>query len=266
MQKQKKPVPEVVKPVLIGSWHGKDAVQQGFKVMLNIIFVSVVYVILGLLLSFDSLLLRILTGLMLLLAGGTYLYSTGMGIGQADAAFSEIMYQRKQEGKTITQADQDKCFHVAKGFFSAAVGVAPYVLLALVFAIMTRPETYTLGVLPGWLTPYTRQSGMGDALAYYQVRDGISALSILRVVVRSLTMPVINIAVKVGDTATLWAEWLSPLWIMLAPLGYGLGYMQGIRLRTRINTGIAIGDQKKKRRERKERRARAKNSAPERLI
>lgn len=266
MNKQNKQAPLVIKPVLTGSWHGKDAVRHGFKLMLNILFVSIIYVVLGLLLSFDSLVLRILTGVMIIVAGCAYLYSNGVNAGEADASFAEIMYQRKEDGKELTQLDLDRCYHPAKGFFSAAVGVLPYVLLALLFAILTQPSTYTLGALPTWLTSYTRQSGIGDALAYYQVNAGMSFVSILRIIVRSLTMPVINIAVYLGNDVTFWAERLSPLWVLIAPLGYGFGYMQGLKMRARINTGIAIGVQKKKRKERKERKARTQQRAPERLI
>jgi len=142
----------------------------------------------------------------------------------------------------------------------------PYFVMALIFALLTQPTAYTLGILPSWLTPYTRQSGIGDALAYYQSRDAVSALSILRIVVRSMTMPFINVAVKMGDVGTLWAERLSPLWLVIAPLGFGFGYLQGLKQRAKINTGILIGVQKKKRQERKERRTRARGNSPERLV
>lgn len=267
MQKQKPSVPEVNKPVLTGSWHGGDALRQGGKLMLSILFVSVVYLILSLVLSFDALALRVLTSVLLIGAAWMYLYFNGMNVGQSDAAYAEIMFQRRAEGKTVALKEQERCFHKAKGFFAVAIGVAPYFLIALVFAFLAQPARYTLGVLPTWLTGYTRQSAMGDALAYYQVHEGVSALSVLRIVVRGMTMPFITVAVKLGNVATLWSERLSPLWVLIAPLGYGFGYAQGLKARAKINTGILLGDQKKKRKERKERRERAqKGKAPERLI
>ena len=265
MQKSKKPTPEVVKPVLNGSWHGRDAFKQGFKLMLNILLVSVLYLVLCLLLAFDSLVLRILVAIMLVSAAAVYLYATGMSAGQSDAAYGEIMYQRRAEGKTIPPRELERSFHPAKGFFAVLIGAAPYLIIAIVFACLTTLNTYSLGVLPTWLTRYTRQSGMGDALAYYQAREGITAVSILRIGVRAMTMPFVNVAVKLGSEATLWAERLSPLWILVAPLGYGFGYTRGIQVRTKINTGIAIGEKKKRRRARRERKAGA-NKSPERLI
>ena len=58
----------------------------------------------------------------------------------------------------------------------------------------------------------------------------------------------------------------SPLFVLLAPLGYGLGYTQGRKLRDKINTGIKMGDDRKKRRERKARKQRQRSKSPERLI
>ncbi|MDD3921847.1 MAG: hypothetical protein PHO41_11840 [Eubacteriales bacterium] len=266
MQKAKKPAKEVVKPIMTGSWHGKDARKQGYKLMLNVLFVSVIYVILSLLLTFDSLALRIITGLILVATAGAFLYASGAQAGQTDAAFGEIMYTREQEGKPIPKADHDRCFHPAKGYYAVLIGAAPFMLVALVFACMTSITSYSLGVLPTWITRYTRQSGIGDALAYYNVNHGVQLVTILRVIVRSMTMPFINVSIKLGSVATLWAERLTPLWVVVAPLGYAIGYGQGVKMRTKINTGIAIGEKKKRRRSRRERRARANSRTPQKLI
>lgn len=267
MTKPTMPVPEVLKPTLTGSWHGKDAVRLGWKMMLSTLFITFFYLVLSMLLSFNSVTLRIGFGIMLVLAGASYMFYNGVSAGQADAAYGEIMYQRVAEGKPVSEKERARCYHPAKGFFAAVMGATPYMLLAFSLALLAVEETYSLGALPGWLTAYTRQSGMGDALAYYREPVITPALLIsLRVAVRSMVMPVINVAVLLGKTAILWAERLSPIWVMLAPLGFGFGYRAGIRQRIKINTGIAIGDQRKKKRERKERRARQKRETPDRLI
>lgn len=266
MAKREKPVQPVIKPILTGSWHGADAVKLGFKMMLSLVFVSFLYLILSLLLSFDALILRIASALILVFAAFSYLYYSGIAVGVGDASYAEIMYLRQAEGKTVTDADRARCYHPAKGFFAAMLGALPFVLIALVFALIAKPSTYTLGVLPSWLTGYTRQSGIGDALAYYGQNEGMTLYTVLKVIVRSMTMPFINVGVKLGTVATLWTERLTPLWVLIAPLGYGFGYRQGLKQRIQINTGIAIGDRRKKRRESKERKARQRSHAPERLI
>ena len=256
LTKSGKPVTVVRKPTLIGSWHGRDAIRQGFRVMVSILFVSFLYVALSLLLSFDVLVLRVLTGMVLVSIAMFYLYTQGVAVGQNDAAFGEIMYLRQAEGKAISTADMQRCFHPFKGLCSALIGALPYVLLALPFALTTTAETYTLGVLPSWMAPYTHQSGIGDALAFYAQRSGIGLMTVMRIAVRSMTMPFIQVALAMGRDAVLLAERLTPLWVLVAPVGYALGYAQGINVRARVNTGIAIGDQRKKHKARKEQRAR----------
>ena len=48
----KKSVAQVKKPILKGSWHGKDAWKLALKRMLSMLAVTVIYLIAGMLLSF----------------------------------------------------------------------------------------------------------------------------------------------------------------------------------------------------------------------
>ena len=68
-----------------------------------------------------------------------------------------------------------------------------------------------------------------------------------------------------GNDAALLAERLSPLFVLLAPLGYGLGYTQGKPARQNQHR-YQNGRRPKKRRERKARRQRQRSKSPERLI
>ena len=179
-----------------------------------------------------------------------------------------MMYARQQEGKTIDKLDSDRCYHPLKGFFEALLGALPYVLVALVFAVMTKPTTYSLGTLPSWTQEMLLQDEFGDALRYYQETHALTALEILRVIVRIMCMPMMSIATYLGTDAALLAERLSPLFLLLPAVAYGVGYLQGPVQRERINTGIKIGVNKKQRKQQREKKARKKASAktPERLI
>ena len=53
--KKKPPVEEVKEPILVGSWHGKDAYRLAGKRALSVLATSVIYLIAGMLFSFDSL-------------------------------------------------------------------------------------------------------------------------------------------------------------------------------------------------------------------
>ena len=204
--------------------------------------------------------------LVIVAAVGYYEYAQGASCGQSDAATGEIMYEREQEGKPVSASDRERCFHPFKGLFAALVGAIPFVLFTLVFACITQPLVYRLGVLPSWTNDLMRHNEFGDALRYYEQSAGVQAMDVLRVIDRACVMPFMNVAAFVSDDAALLVERLSPVLVLIPPCAYGLGYADGRRLRDRINTGIKLGDDKKKRKERKARRQRQQSKAPERLI
>ena len=266
-KKKAKPVREVEKPMMTGTWNGRDAYKMGGKLSLSIAAITLLLLLLGILLSFDSLVLRWLVCIALVSAGMMYLYAQGADQGEKDAALGEVMYERHRDGKPHDKADEDRCFHSAKGFFAVCIGVLPYVAVLMIFAVLTKPEEYTLGVLPSWMNDMTRQNEFGDALQYYSMREGMSTLSILRIVGRILVMPYVNVAILLGSEVVLWVERISPLLVMLIPMGYGFGYRSGKRRRAQLNASIAMGDAKKKRKEQVARKKRARSSkAPERLV
>ena len=262
----KKQVKPVVKPYLRGIWRSKYAARKGLKMIFSILFISFIYLLLGVLLSFNLLMLRVLTSAIIVAVAAMYMYFQGANSGETDTAFGEIMYQHEQDGRTVVQTDLERCYHPAKGFYIVLIALVPYLLLTLVFAVLAQPITYSLGVLPSWVEGPALQTHVGEALAYYNIQNSSMFMPILRIIARAITMPFINAALLFGTNATLWAERLTPLWVMIAPLAYGLGYLQGPKLRVKINTGIAIGLRKKKRKDRKARKARAANKKPEQLI
>ena len=263
---KKRVIEEVKKPIIRGSWHGRDAWKLALKRALSMFIVIFVYLIAGIMFTFNSFWGRILSSAFIVFVAAYYLYASGVAQGQTDAAFGEILYVRNAEGHPIPETDRERSFHPLKGVFAVLVGSLPFILFALVFACLTRETTYRLGTLPVWTEGLMAQSEFGDALAYYDHRAGMTAIDIMRVVDRAMIMPFINIASLWGSKAALLAERLSPLLLLAAPLGYALGYSQGLRVRTQINTGIKMGDDKKKRRERKTRKQRQRSKSPERLI
>ena len=263
---QKKPVELVRKPIVQGSWHGRDAKKMALKFALTFAAVTLVYLLAGALMSFEAVWLRTVMGLLIVAVVAYYLYASGLNKGQSDAAYGEILYNRRENGHEIAPIDADRSFHRFKGFFAVLAGSIPFVIFALVFACITQKVSYTLGALPSWTEEMLYQEEFGTALAYYQQQSGMSTLSILRIIDRAMVMPFVNIAAPLGADALLLVERLSPLLVLVAPVWYGVGYAQGLNYRARINTGIKMGDDKKKRRERKARRQRQQSKTPERLI
>ena len=267
MKRSKKPkVPEVHKPILMGSWRGKDAYVLACKVFFSALAVSLIYFILGMMMTFESTLLRVLMTGSLVIAAMTYLYGMGTKYGESDAAFAEIMYRRNEEGFSIPQEERDHCFHPVKGFFAVVIGMLPLVFMTAVFACLTKPLFYSLGGLPTWTQNLARQNEFGDALQYYANRPSIGWMDIYRILVRAMVMPFIQLASPFGAIAVFWVERISPLLICIAPLGFGFGYQNGLQLRVRVHTGILIGDKKKKQKERREKRQRRNSEESKRLV
>lgn len=267
MQNKNQKVKEVHKPLLTGSWHGKDAWKRGMKYMLSVLLISLIYLLSSMIMGFDGLAGRIIAAVVVVFALGYYQYAHGVTQGEKDAAFGETMYIRQQDGKTVVEEDRERCFHPAKGFFIAALGALPFVLFAAVFACITSETFYELGILPGWTENLLMQNEFGDALAYYGNRTGLQVMDILRVIDRAMVMPFASIGAYLGNHAALVVERLSPLLVLIAPAGFGLGYTQGINARVRVNTAIKLGVDKKKRKERKARKQRQQQrKQPEQLI
>jgi hypothetical protein len=263
MAKQIRPV---IKPFMRGSWHGKIAVRKGARMILSILFIAFLYFLLGLMLSFDSLAMRAITSFALVAFAASYMYFQGASNGEADTAIAEIMYQHDKDGQAIDPIDRERCFHPGKGFFEIFIALIPYLILTLAFAVLAKPLYYSLGVLPSWVDTPAQQTHVSEALAYYAVTDSSVFMAILRIIARSVTMPFINVSLLLGTNAVLWAERLTPLWVSLAPLAYGFGYLQGPNMRIKVNTGIKIGVHNKKRKERKARKTRFENNKPQQLI
>ncbi len=265
--KKTKSAPEtVVKPILVGDWNTRSTWKMAPKRTLSTLLIALVYVFFSVMASLDNPILRIIVSAAVILLVFYYQCTKGMEAGEKDAAYSEIMFDRQKEGKVLSAEDRDRCFHPLRGVFATLLGVLPFVIICLVYAFMAKPQTYQLGVIPTWMKNSMLHDEVKDALGYYAVNRSMSFADGLRIVVRCLTMPFINIAGVLGNDAVLWAERLSPLFVMIAPMGFGLGYSRGHALRTRINTGIQQGVDKKKRKEQKARRKRQRSSSPERLI
>lgn len=261
--KTAKTVEIVRKPIVPGSWHGRDARKMALKRFFAFLGITLIYLIAGTFFSFDALWARILSTVVIVGCLAYYQYAVGAAKGEKDASYGEIIYSRRESGHAV---DADRSFHRGKGFFAALVGCAPYVLFALAFALIAQKTTYRLGALPAWTESMMHQTEFSAGLAYYGNQPGMSVVDVMRVIDRAMIFPFIGIVSPMGAEAALWMERLSPILVLVVPVWYGAGYAQGLNYRARVNTGIKMGDEKKKRRESKARRQRQRSKTPERLI
>ncbi len=266
MQKNKKKTAQIVaKPLLYGNWHGKQARKLGVKLMLNIFLATLLYFALCIMLNFNALWLCVISNAVVVFVVGYYLYNQGMQRGEAEAANAEIAYERREQGKPLAAEEEAAGYHPLKGHYIAVIASLPFVAVTLAYALTVQPVLYTPGGMPSWVQAFMRQTEFGDALGYYQTGSGITAYIILRIVARAMVMPFVSVGSQLGATASLWVERLAPLWVLVAPLGYGLGYARGESLRARVHTGIVASQRRMKRKQQRERRERARKE-PEQLI
>lgn len=239
----------VYKPWLKGHRASRLAARRSGRIAGYMVMSAFAFFFIGQLLSVDIPWMRVLINLALLGLMGLVYYSEGAHVGEGDVAFAEIAHVRREEGKNIPGKDIDRCFHPAKGFFTVLVGAAPFVLICLIYAPLARLATYSLGVLPAWLEGYRSRADIGLALGYYQQHIFFGFVDALRLIVRLLVFPFVNLVGAHNAPGILWVERLSPILVMIAPLWYGVGYRQGERLRAMVHGGIATSHSRKRRRE-----------------
>lgn len=250
--KKKKGKAIVHKPYLKGRCVSLLSAKRGFRVFAFLLVSALLFFFLGQLLVLDIVWLRIIINLAVITALWAMLYNDGARMGEKDVAFAEIQLTKKESGRAVRSEELDRCYHPAKGFFTAFIGASPLVIVCLVYAMMAVQVHYTLGPLPSWLAAYEGRADIGLALSYYHQTPGFQVVDFLRLFVRLLIFPYINLFGMQSSFALLWVERLSPLLLLIAPFFYGLGYAQGERYRSQVHGDIAYNQRKMVRRQKKQ--------------
>lgn len=268
MAKPESKVDPVKKPIVKGGWHGPSAMKMALRRALSILIISILFLIGTMMLSFTALWARILVLVMLVGIAAYYEYIVGANAGERDCAWGEALWSRREKGESLSAEECDRSFHPLKGFFAVLIGALPFLLVCIMLAVCAERVNYSLGTLPSWTEGLMSQSEFADGLSYYSITRGLGFVDILRVVVRACLMPFFNVAASISNDAALLMERLSPLLVLIAPMGYGVGYAQGLRTREKVNTSIRIGVDKKRKKQRKEHKARMAKQPkkPEQLV
>lgn len=255
----------VQKPFQKGALTDKKLFKRGLPVLGYVLISLFLYLMIGSSLTFENVLLRVIANLMLSAFVWLIIYFSGLSNGTTDVAQGESVYRRQELGHNVNAQDVACGYHPLKGFVCGLVGCLPFFIICLIVAFTTQLKTYSLGVLPDWVESFERQSTIGDALLYYHRDVSVSLTETLRMAVRILLMPIVNIVSSSNAPAVLWVERLSPILCLIPALIYGLGYQGGPKARTQVHTDIAAAKRKQKKLEAKRLAAR-KSDEPERLI
>lgn len=259
--KKKKKKALVYKPYQKGIWHSGAAVKKGLKLLAYFALFAFIYLVPGSALQFDSVFLRVVFNLVMMLICAGIVYVDGARLGENEVAYGEIVYNRREAGGEVSRKELAGCYHPFKGVFIMLVAAVPLALLALPHAVMAQKQVYALQALPSWLT---RSMGNNEEimapLRYYQTEVSVGALDILHIVIRLLTFPFVNIASPRGADAVLLVDRLSPLLCWLPAVAFPIGYWTGPRSRAQIHGNIKTNRKRYNSRQRKAAKTRAERT------
>lgn len=264
--RNKKKVRIVKKPFAKGKAWEKSCWKRSAGVLGSLLVVALLYLFLGIMLTFDNAFLRTVVNLCLVAASAGIFYMNGMSAGIQDVTVGEIVLQREQTGKDASKEDKDRSYNPMRGVLCGLAGAAIFIIAALLLAVTAKEQTFSLGVLPQWIGGHQRRADIGSALGYYQSDVVLKWTDIIRTVVRVMIMPFVNIVGTDNALSLLWLERISPLLMLIVPAGYALGYLRGPNARTQVHTSIAANRRKKKRKDKQKVQQRRQEKGPERLV
>lgn len=258
-KKKKKQRTLVFKPYLKGCWHDVSALRKSLRILAYYIIFVLIFVVAGAVLSGENILLAWLFNGLIILGCGGLLYMEGCRDGDNQVALGEIAYTRQENGNPVEKKERDRCFHPAKGLFTAVCGALPVVILGVVHALLAKKQGYALQPLPEWVMALGKDSEALAPMQYYVQSTGFHLVDGIRLVGRLLIFPFAQVARLYGPDAMLLADRLSPLLVCIPALGYPLGYRTGPRSRAMVHGDIQAGNRSYRRKQQKairERKAR----------
>ena len=264
--KTKAPVTPVKKPFLRGNITDERTWKNALGIFGILVITAVMTFLVCSSLSMDPAWLRAVLNMAVELVVLMLFFHNAIGRGAEAVARGEILWQKQEKGREYAASEKAMCFHSGKGYLTAVIGTLPILICAVILALTAQRQTTTAGTLPGWMDTYRRREEIGGALVAYTASTGLGLEDVLRMIVRISLMPFVAMVGAENRDGMLLLERLSPLLVLLPAGAYGTGYLQGIRERSQIHTGIAESNRKRVRREKKARKARAaRNHGPEQL-
>ncbi len=264
-KKKKKKIKPIAKPYLKGPVFCGLTVQRALKLLCYPLIFMLIHLFIGPVFSFEgSLILRVVMNTLIIVFCIGLMYASGQNTGYADITIAEIMYTHTQEGKPVTDAERERCFHPLRGALTAALSYLPILILAVMYALTAVRQTLTLTALPGWVSGYSYQKEFAAPLQYYMTSDPLTVQQALRIVMRLLIYPYVNLVGARSTDAVLLIDRLAPLTLSLPYIGYAVGYLRGRYSRAMVHGSVAAARRKRGKKVRKP--APRKRKVPEELV
>lgn len=189
----------------------------------------------------------------------------GAARGERDSALSETLGRLAQKGEyTPAPEEKARCFSRSKAVLAALVGASVVLVAALCVAVTAKPYAYTLQGLPDWLGGYVARPEIGEALSYLEnVKTSAVWTDYVRVGVRFALFPYVALMGTMTDAASLLFDRLCPLFSLLVPASYAVGYQFGPARRAKAVKQIEEAKHRPRKRLKKEARQRLKAREPQ---
>lgn len=254
-KKKKKGVKPVFKPYDRGAVYGLYALKRSGKVLLIYMAYMLFFLLVGSSLSFNNVFLNVVVNLVAIAATVAMMHMEGLRNGDLDVSVGEIVHLRRENGKDVDPEDLNRSYHPLRSVLTPLIGVAPLLLIAIFHAVAAKPQYYTLGVLPGWVSAINAEE-VSLPLQYYDRESTMAFVDVVRIIVRLSMMPYIHIVSTDNIMGLLWLDRLSPVLMLLPAAGYMVGYLRGPQSRALTHGSIAANTRRHKRKQQRERKAR----------
>ena len=261
-----KKITMVTKPYETGKITDRNTVKRAFGFLGLLLVFTFISVLACSMFLFDNQALRIILNGIVELLILTICFSNGNSRGTEDVAKGEVIYHHKELGKPDDPSTAATAYHPLKGFAIGVFGSAVILIAAILLAVMAEKTITGNGALPSWLEAYQRRPEISNALTAYTVPSSLTFVSALRTVVRLFLMPLVSIVGPDNKDLMLVLERISPVLVLLPAAAFGIGYMQGPAIRSKVHTDISESIRKRRKKQRKEQKKRAQAfKEPEKL-
>lgn len=234
----------------------KNFMKEAPRISLRLLMYVVVTVVMGLLFSviqsIENDALRMALAALMGFAVLAIYFMEGVSRGTADAMNSSQIARLEKAGHEIGAKEDASCYHPLKALAGAMILFAVPLVLAIVLALNAKDYTYVLQDLPTWVAgSYGAREDVMGPLAAYTTAMGTGALDWIRIFVRLFMLVFINLFDNV-QTAIATIDRLSPLFILLYPVAYVIGYLCGPAQQTKLEKmnkkakKVAVRKQQKK--------------------
>ncbi|MBP3656762.1 MAG: hypothetical protein J6K32_08720 [Clostridia bacterium] len=197
------------------------------RLVIVLIAMTVLGVLLSALQAIGNMTLRSVITFVVIGAMLAMYYAEGLREGAGDASWSRFYGKVEAGGKALTREEDAACYQPLKAVCVGAIMFGIPLVLAVINALLAKDYTYVMQDLPDWVTnSYGSRSDIMGPLSAYMQTDSMGADSYIRMIVRLLIMPYINLF---SDPLKMTAQIdrLSPLFMLTYPIAYVIGYLCG---------------------------------------